>query len=133
MSHDDAAYFACKVRYPVLVRPSFVLSGAKMHFTSNELQLRNFLLLVSTICNNKPVVLTKFILDVKEIEFDAIAQKGVILNYVIGEHLENIGVHYGDAKVIVLGQKLYVNTIRQVKQYSTAIVHALKITVAFNI
>jgi len=104
-----------------------------MRVASNELQLRNFLSLAAAISDDKPVVVTKFILDAKEIEFDAIAQKGVILNYAIGEHLENAGVHSGDATVILPAQKLYVNTIRQVKRYSAAIAHALQITDPFNI
>ena len=82
---------------------------------------------------DKPVVVTKFILDAKEIEFDGVADNGKILNYAIGEHLENAGVHSGDATVILPAQKLYTKTIRLIKKYAAAIVKALKITGPFNI
>ena len=130
---DDAAKFAAKVDYPVLVRPSFVLSGAAMRVASTETQLRNFLSLAAVVAKDKPVVISKYIVNAKEIEFDAVACNGKILNYAIGEHLENAGVHSGDATVILPAQKLYVNTIRQVKRYSAIIAHALKITGPFNI
>lgn len=129
----DAAEFAKKVGYPVLVRPSFVLSGAAMRVASDEEQLKNFLDLAADVADDKPVVVTKFILGAKEIEFDAVANKGVILNYAIGEHLENAGVHSGDATVILPAQKLYVNTIRHVKRYASAIAKSLSITGPFNI
>lgn len=83
--------------------------------------------------NDKPIVVTKYILNAKEVEFDAISNKGTILNYAIGEHLENAGVHSGDATVILPAQRLYVNTIRQVKRYASAISRALNITGPFNI
>ena len=129
----EAAQFADKVGYPVLVRPSFVLSGAAMRVALNEEQLRNFLSLAADIADDKPVVVTKFILGAKEIEFDAVANNGTILNYAIGEHLENAGVHSGDATVILPAQKLYVNTIRHVKRYASAIAKSLNITGPFNI
>lgn len=132
-SKDDAICFAEKVGYPVLVRPSFVLSGAAMRVATDAEQLKNFLELAVDIAPDKPVVVTKFILGAKEIEFDAVADKGTILNYAIGEHLENAGVHSGDATVILPAQKLYVNTIRHVKRYACAIAHSLKITGPFNI
>mmetsp|Transcript_8103 Transcript_8103/g.9355 ORF Transcript_8103/g.9355 Transcript_8103/m.9355 type:complete len:1365 (-) Transcript_8103:22-4116(-) len=130
---DEAVAFADKVGFPVLVRPSFVLSGAAMRVAIDESQLKNFLDLASDVADDKPVVVTKFILGAKEIEFDAVANKGTILNYAIGEHLENAGVHSGDATVILPAQKLYVNTIRHVKRYASAIAKSLEITGPFNI
>jgi len=132
-SKDEAVEFAQKVGFPVLVRPSFVLSGAAMRVAADETQLKNFLTLAADVAADKPVVVTKFILNAKEIEFDAIANKGNILNYAIGEHLENAGVHSGDATVILPAQKLYVKTIRQVKAYAAWIARALRITGPFNI
>ena len=132
-SKEEAVNFSQKVGYPVLVRPSFVLSGAAMRVASDESQLRNYLDLAAEVAADKPVVVTKFILGAKEIEFDAVAVGGKILNYAIGEHLENAGVHSGDATVILPAQKLYVNTIRQIKKYSLAISKALNITGPFNI
>ena len=132
-SKDEAVEFANKVGFPVLVRPSFVLSGAAMRVASDEEQLRNFLGLAADVAADKPVVITKFILGAKEIEFDAVASNGTILNYAIGEHLENAGVHSGDATVILPAQKLYVNTIRHVKRYASAIAKSLNITGPFNI
>lgn len=132
-SKDEAIAFAEKVNYPVLVRPSFVLSGAAMRVAADESQLRNFLDLAADVGNDKPVVVTKFIMGAKEIEFDAVANDGKILNYAIGEHLENAGVHSGDATVILPAQKLYVSTIRQVKLAASSIAKALRITGPFNI
>jgi Carbamoyl-phosphate synthase L chain, ATP binding domain/MGS-like domain len=102
-------------------------------FCLDEAQLRNFLDLAADVAADKPVVVTKFIVNAKEIEFDAVASNGKILNYAIGEHLENAGVHSGDATVILPAQKLYVSTIRQVKLYAKAIAKALRITGPFNI
>jgi carbamoyl-phosphate synthase/aspartate carbamoyltransferase len=132
-SNDEAFTFAQKVGFPVLVRPSFVLSGAAMRVAADEAQLRNFLDLAADVAADKPVVITKFIINAKEIEFDAVASEGKILNYAIGEHLENAGVHSGDATVILPAQKLYVNTIRQVKRYASAIAKGLRVTGPFNI
>jgi len=132
-SKDEAVEFSNDVGFPVLVRPSFVLSGAAMRVASDESQLRNFLGLAADVADDKPVVVTKFILGAKEIEFDGVASGGKILNYAIGEHLENAGVHSGDATVILPAQKLYVGTIRQIKKYASAIAGALNITGPFNI
>lgn len=132
-SKEEAVEFSQKVGFPVLVRPSFVLSGAAMRVASDESQLRNFLGLAADVAADKPVVVTKFILGAKEIEFDAVANQGKILNYAIGEHLENAGVHSGDATVILPAQKLYVETIRKIKKYAVAISKALNITGPFNI
>ena len=125
--------FSKSVGFPVLVRPSFVLSGAAMRVASDETQLRNFLGLAADVADDKPVVVTKFILGAKEIEFDGVACDGKILNYAIGEHLENAGVHSGDATVILPAQKLYVATIRLIKKYASAIARGLNITGPFNI
>ena len=132
-SKEEAVQFAEKVGFPVLVRPSFVLSGAAMRVAADETQLKNFLALAVDVADDKPIVVTKFVLNAKEIEFDAVANNGTILNYAIGEHLENAGVHSGDATVILPAQKLYVKTIRQVKQYASWIAKALRITGPFNI
>ena len=132
-SKEEAISFADTVGFPVLVRPSFVLSGAAMRVASDHEQLSNFLALAADVADDKPVVMTKFIEGAKEIEFDAVASHGTILNYAIGEHLENAGVHSGDATVILPAQKLYVNTIRHVKRYGSAIAQALNITGPFNI
>ena len=132
-SKDEAIEFANKVGFPVLVRPSFVLSGAAMRVAATESQLKNFLELAADVSGDKPVVVTKFVQEAKEIEFDAVANNGKILNYAIGEHLENAGVHSGDATVILPAQKLYVKTIKHVKRYASLIAHALRITGPFNI
>jgi len=132
-SVEEAETFANKVGFPVLVRPSFVLSGAAMRVASDNTELKNFLALAEDVAADKPIVVTKFILGAKEIEFDAVANKGTILNYAIGEHLENAGVHSGDATVVLPAQKLYGNTIRHVKRYASAIAHSLDITGPFNI
>jgi len=132
-STADAARFADTVGYPVLVRPSFVLSGAAMRVASNETELSKFLSLAAEVAVDKPVVVTKFILGAKEIEFDGVANEGTILNYAIAEHLENAGVHSGDATVVLPAQKLYVNTIRHIKRYASSIAKALIITGPFNI
>ncbi|KAL3938219.1 MAG: hypothetical protein SGBAC_006826 [Bacillariaceae sp.] len=132
-SKEEAIQFANDVGYPVLVRPSFVLSGAAMRVAATENQLTSFLALAADVSGDKPVVVTKFIEDAKEIEFDAVANKGEILNYAIGEHLENAGVHSGDATVVLPAQRLYVGTIKQVKKNAAAIAKALRITGPFNI
>jgi len=132
-STDEAIKFSNKVGFPVLVRPSFVLSGAAMRVASTESQLKNFLELAEDVSGDKPVVVTKFVEGAKEIEFDAVASRGEILNYAIGEHLENAGVHSGDATVVLPAQKLYVKTIKHVKRYASSIAKALRITGPFNI
>eukprot|EP00934_Nitzschia_sp_Nitz4_P008291 Nitzschia sp. Nitz4//scaffold163_size50693//3473//8569//NITZ4_006981-RA/size50693-processed-gene-0.33-mRNA-1//1//CDS//3329538010//8281//frame0 len=132
-SKEEAVSFSNKVGFPVLVRPSFVLSGAAMRVAADETQLTNFLEIAADVSGDKPVVVTKFIENAKEIEFDGVASKGDILNYAIGEHLENAGVHSGDATVVLPAQKLYVRTIKQVKRYAASIAKALQITGPFNI
>lgn len=130
---SDAKKFANEVGYPVLVRPSFVLSGAAMNVAATPRQLESFLQEAADVSKDKPVVVTKFILNAKEIEFDAVAKAGNILNYAISEHVENAGVHSGDATLVLPAQKLFVETIRKVKRISSAIAKALNITGPFNI
>ena len=129
----DAHSFADTVGYPVLVRPSFVLSGAAMSVASNATELTNCLQEAADVSADKPVVISKYILNAKEIEFDAVAQDGHILNYAISEHVENAGVHSGDATLVLPAQKLYVQTVRTVKQIASQIALALNISGPFNI
>jgi len=129
----EAITFANEVGFPVLVRPSFVLSGAAMRVCINNQQLENFLGEAADVAGDKPVVVTQFIMGAKEVEFDGVAQNGTILNYAIGEHLENAGVHSGDATVVLPAQKLYVKTIRHVKKYAAQIAKGLNISGPFNI
>lgn len=133
VSRDDAHTFAQEVGYPVLVRPSFVLSGAAMSVASNAEQLTSCLQDAVDVSADKPVVISKYIVNCKEIEFDAIAQGGKILNYAISEHVENAGVHSGDATLVLPAQKLYVQTVRTVKTIASQIAQALNITGPFNI
>jgi len=130
---EDAKVFADQVGYPVLVRPSFVLSGAAMSVASNAVELTSCLQSAEDVSPDKPVVISKYIVNAKEIEFDAVAQDGHILNYAISEHVENAGVHSGDATLLLPAQKLYVQTARVVKQMAMAIAAALKISGPFNI
>jgi carbamoyl-phosphate synthase small subunit len=129
----EATGFADKVGYPVLVRPSFVLSGAAMRVASTSEELVACLQNAEDVSCDKPVVISKFIVNAKEIEFDAVAQDGHVLNYAISEHVENAGVHSGDATLLLPAQKLYVQTVRTVKQIASQIAMALKITGPFNI
>ncbi|CAM9712708.1 unnamed protein product [Chrysoparadoxa australica] len=130
---SEAVSFANKVDYPVLVRPSFVLSGAAMAVASTQKELLAFLENAGAVANDKPVVISKFIMHAKEIEFDGVAQDGKILNYAISEHVENAGVHSGDATLVLPAQKLWVETIRRVKRVASAICKALNISGPFNI
>jgi len=130
---QEAQAFATKVGFPVLVRPSFVLSGAAMSVASTEVQLERCLQDAEDVSPDKPVVISKYYLNAKEIEFDAVAQDGHILNYAISEHVENAGVHSGDATLVLPAQKLYVQTVRTVKQIASQIASALKISGPFNI
>ncbi|MEK9153589.1 MAG: carbamoyl-phosphate synthase large subunit, partial [Patescibacteria group bacterium] len=128
-----ARNFAKQVGYPVLVRPSYVLSGAAMSVVFQESDLENYLKKAAQINNEHPVVVTKFITGAKEIELDAVAQKGVLLNYVITEHVENAGVHSGDATIVMPAHKLYVETLRQIKAVARQLAAKLNITGPFNI
>ena len=132
-THSDAHAFANEVGYPVLVRPSFVLSGAAMSVASNVDELSSCLQSAEDVSADKPVVISKYIVNAKEIEFDAVADNGKILNYAISEHVENAGVHSGDATLVLPAQKLYVQTVRTVKTIAQQIASALRITGPFNI
>lgn len=131
-SVTDATAFAEKVGYPVIVRPSFVLSGAAMSVASNQEELANCLANAADVSADKPVVISKYILNAKEIEFDGVAISGHILNYAISEHIENAGVHSGDATLVLPAQKLYVQTVRAIKQIASKVATALNITGPFN-
>ena len=130
---DDVRDFAENVGYPVLVRPSYVLSGAAMKVATDEESLRSCLAGAAVVSPDHPVVVSKFILGAKEIEFDGVAKDGRVLNYAISEHVENAGVHSGDATLVLPAQKLYVETIRQVKKIAQGIAKALSISGPFNI
>ncbi len=132
-SMDDIDKFVSRVGFPVLVRPSYVLSGAAMNVCSNEDELRRFLRLAANVSEDHPVVVSKFIEHAKEIEFDAVARKGEILAYAISEHIEFAGVHSGDATIQFPPQKLYVETVRRIKRVSRQIAAALHINGPFNI
>ena len=130
---DDVDKFIDKVGFPVLVRPSYVLSGAAMNVCYDEEQLRRFLSLASDVSQEHPVVISKFMDRCKEIEFDAVADEGEILAYAISEHIEYAGVHSGDATIQFPPQKLYVETVRRIKKIARKIAGALQISGPFNI
>ncbi|TXT49678.1 MAG: carbamoyl-phosphate synthase large subunit [Spirochaetes bacterium] len=130
---DEAKGFAAEVSYPVLVRPSYVLSGAAMNVAWDEASLSSFLALAKGVSPDHPVVISKFIENSKEIEVDAVARHGKILYNAITEHIENAGVHSGDATVVLPAQRLYIETIRRIRRISAAIAQALRITGPFNI
>ena len=132
-SFDDIQAFVDLVGFPVLVRPSYVLSGAAMNVCSNQEQLHRFLRLAANVSKQHPVVVTEFIQNAKEIEMDAVAQNGEIKVYAISEHIEYAGVHSGDATIQFPPQKLYVETIRRIKKISQKIAEALNISGPFNI
>lgn len=130
---DDIYKFIDEVGFPVLVRPSYVLSGAAMNVCSNTEELERFLKLAANVSKQYPVVVTEFIQFAKEIEMDAVAQDGVIKAYAISEHIEFAGVHSGDATIQFPPQKLYVETMRRIKKVSSQIAAALHISGPFNI
>ena len=130
---DDVDRFISKVGFPVLVRPSYVLSGAAMNVCYDEEKLRHFLSLAADVSKEHPVVISKFYTRAKEIEFDAVADNGEILAYAISEHIEYAGVHSGDATIQFPPQKLYVETVRRIKKIARAIAGALSISGPFNI
>ncbi len=132
-SFDDINKFIDEVGFPVLVRPSYVLSGAAMNVCSNPEELQRFLRLAANVSKQHPVVVTEFIQNAKEIEMDAVAQDGEIKAYAISEHIEFAGVHSGDATIQFPPQKLYVETMRRIKKVSSQIAAALKISGPFNI
>lgn len=130
---DEIYKFVDEVGFPVLIRPSYVLSGAAMNVVSNRNELEHFLVLASNVSKKYPVVVSEFIENAKEIEFDAVAKDGEIIAYAISEHVEFAGVHSGDATIVFPAQKLYVETIRRIKRISRQIADALKISGPFNI
>ncbi len=132
-SLEDVHKFVQDVGFPVLVRPSYVLSGAAMNVCSNVQELEQFLKLAANVSKKHPVVVSEFIEHAKEIEFDAVANKGEVIAYAISEHIEFAGVHSGDATIQFPPQKLYVETARRIKKIARKIAQALKITGPFNI
>jgi len=129
----DALSFAAKVKYPVLVRPSYVLSGAAMAVAYNPTQLKGFLKKAGDISIEAPVVITKFEENAKEIDFDGVAVDGKLVIYAVSEHVENAGVHSGDATLVLPPQKTYLETIKRVKRVAKELAAELKITGPFNI
>jgi len=132
-SLEEAQEFAGEVGYPVMIRPSYVLSGAAMAVVFDHTTMRSYLTRATEVNPSTPVVISKFIEDAKEIEFDGVAREGEILVYAIGEHIENAGVHSGDATVVIPPQRLYVETTRRIKNCAGKIARELKITGPFNI
>ncbi len=132
-SLEDAESFASTVGYPVLIRPSYVLSGAAMSIALSRQELRKYLKKASDISKEHPVVISKFITGAKEIEIDAVAKKGELFCYAISEHVENAGVHSGDATMVLPPQRTYLETMRRVKIIAKRIAKALRITGPFNI
>jgi carbamoyl-phosphate synthase large subunit len=130
---DEIHQFIDIVGFPVLVRPSYVLSGAAMNVCSNNTELEQFLNLAADVSKKHPVVVSEFIVDAKEIEMDAVANKGNIIAYAISEHVEFAGVHSGDATIQFPPQKIYIETVRRIKRISREIAKALNITGPFNI
>lgn len=132
-SMNDIHSFIRDVGFPVLVRPSYVLSGAAMNVCSNDTELEQFLKLAAEVSKKHPVVVSEFIQHAKEIEFDAVADHGTVIAYAISEHIEFAGVHSGDATIQFPPQKLYVETARRIKKIARKIAEALKISGPFNI
>ena len=130
---EDIRKFIDKVGFPVLVRPSYVLSGAAMNVCSNDEELERFLKLAANVSKKHPVVVSKFLLHAKEVEMDAVAKDGEIIAYAISEHVEFAGVHSGDATIQFPPQKLYVETVRRIKRISRQIARELHISGPFNI
>ena len=129
----DIYKFVEDVGFPVLVRPSYVLSGAAMNVCSNTAELEQFLKLAANVSKKHPVVVSEFIQNAKEIEFDAVANKGEVIAYAISEHIEFAGVHSGDATIQFPPQKLYIETVRRIKKVARKIAKALEISGPFNI
>ncbi|MFI3266004.1 MAG: carbamoyl-phosphate synthase (glutamine-hydrolyzing) large subunit [Rikenellaceae bacterium] len=129
---DDIYKFVDEVGFPVLIRPSYVLSGAAMNVVSNRDELEHFLTLATNVSKQYPVVVTEFIENAKEIEVDAVAQNGEVLIYAISEHVEFAGVHSGDATIVLPPQKMYVETMRKIKKIARQIASGLNISGPFN-
>lgn len=132
-SFDDIKEFVDKVGFPVLVRPSYVLSGAAMNVCHSSEELERFLKMATEVNKEYPVVVSQFMQDTKEIEFDAVADKGQIVEYAISEHVEYAGVHSGDATMVFPAQNIYFSTIRQIKKTACRIAEELNISGPFNI
>ncbi len=132
-SYKNAVEFAQQVSYPVLVRPSYVLSGGAMGVATSKKELEKILINTKKISPNYPVVISQFLQNAKEIEFDAVASEGEIIIFAISEHLENAGVHSGDATLVLPPQKIYLETLRQVEKISKKIAKALKVSGPLNI
>ena len=132
-SLDDVKEFVKKVGYPVLVRPSYVLSGAAMNVCYDQEELERFLQMASEVSKEYPVVVSQFMQETKEIEFDAVAQNGEVVEYAISEHIEYAGVHSGDATLVFPAQQIYFSTARQIKKISRQIAKELNISGPFNI
>jgi len=129
---SEAKEFATRVGYPVLVRPSYVLSGAAMAVASNDIELERYLAKAVDVSTDHPVVISKFLENAKEIEFDAVAKNGELIVYAISEHVENAGVHSGDATLVLPPQRTYLETIRQIRKIAAKIAAELKIHGPFN-
>ena len=132
-SMDDIKEFVAQVGYPVLVRPSYVLSGAAMNVCYDADQLERFLGMATEVSKDFPVVVSQFMQDTKEIEFDAVADKGEVVEYAISEHVEYAGVHSGDATMVFPAQNIYFSTVRQIKKIAKRIAAELNISGPFNI
>src|SRR6185437_1259785 len=130
---ENAKIFAHQVGYPVLIRPSYILSGSAMNVAYDDAMLEEYLQQASLVSKEFPVVLTKFIIDAKELEVDGVALDGRIVIEAITEHIENAGVHSGDATLVIPPQRLYLETIRRTKKITAQIASALHITGPFNI
>jgi carbamoyl-phosphate synthase large subunit len=130
---DEAKKFSAKVGYPVLIRPSYVLSGAAMSIVLTEDELELYLKKATDLNNEHPVVISKFITDAREIEIDAVADHGELFCYAIAEHVENAGVHSGDATIVLPPQRTYLETMRRVKNITRKIANEFEITGPFNI
>ena len=128
-----ALEFAKKVSYPVLVRPSYVLSGSAMGVATSEKDLQKILLQTKKVSADYPVVISQFLENAKEIEFDAVAQKGEVILFAISEHLENAGVHSGDATLVLPPQRIYIETLKQVEKIGKKIAEALQVSGPLNI
>lgn len=130
---NDALSFSKKIGYPVLIRPSYVLSGSAMNVAYSGLDLKKFLKDAADVSTEHPVVISKFVEGAKEIEIDGVGQEGELVIYAISEHVENAGVHSGDATIVLPPQRLFLETVRQIKEATKRILKALKINGPFNI
>ncbi len=133
ISLKDASDFTKREGFPVLVRPSFVLSGSNMKIIYSEVELESFLKKMSTISKEYPVTISKFVTDAKEIEIDGVAQNGIIKAFAVSEHIENAGVHSGDASIVFPAQKIYIETFKKLRFIAESLAKNLSITGPFNI